>query len=315
MIRKLLLLIFYIFFFGKADAQNSFKVMPLGVLGGSDESNLSSYMVAPIRQSVYVCLDAGTLNAGIQKAIKNKVFKVNTEQILRDSIKGYLISHAHLDHLAGLILNSPDDSSKPIYAMPYVIDVFKKHYFSWDTWSNFANEGEKPTIGKYHYVALKPLEEQKIEETEMYVMAFSLSHAAPYQSTAFLIRSQQNYLLYLGDTGADSIEKSQKLDNLWRTIAPLIRAKTLKGIFIETSFPNSRSEQSLFGHLTPRLLMQEMENLSRYTGKEALKNFNLIVTHIKPGNNHIQEIKNEIAAANILDFKISYPKQGKPLIF
>jgi cAMP phosphodiesterase len=101
---------------------------------------------------------------------------------LKNNIKGYLISHGHLDHLSGLILNSPDDSPKPIYAMPYVIDVFKKHYFSWDTWANFANEGEKPALAKYHYVGLNPKQEIPLENTSMLVTSFELSHAKPYQS-------------------------------------------------------------------------------------------------------------------------------------
>ena len=40
--------------------------------------------------------------------------------VLTTKIKGYLISHAHLDHLAGLIIASPDDSNKTIYALPSV---------------------------------------------------------------------------------------------------------------------------------------------------------------------------------------------------
>lgn len=315
MFKKLLSILFIITNCLAASAQNSFKIVPLGVLGGGDESNLSAYLIAPKNQTTYISLDAGTLKAGINTAIQNKTFKANAEKILQDSIKGYLISHGHLDHLAGLILNSPDDSPKPIYAMPYVIDVLKKHYFSWESWANFANEGEKPALGKYQYVALKSNQEEKLKATEMYVTAFPLSHVSPYESTAFLIRHQQNYLLYMGDTGADGVEKSQKLDSLWKFIAPLIQSKALKGIFIETSFPNAQADKSLFGHLNPRLLMQEMEHLSLYTGKAVLANFNLVITHIKPAGNHTQEIKNEISKANTLKLKLVYPQQGKALFF
>jgi 3',5'-cyclic-nucleotide phosphodiesterase len=315
MFRKLFSIFLILINFDTASAQNSFKIIPLGILGGGDESNLSAYLIAPKSQNAYISLDAGTIKAGINKAIQNKAFKASADKILQDSIKGYLISHGHLDHLAGLILNAPDDSPKPIYAMPYVIEVLKKHYFSWESWANFANEGEKPALGKYQYVALKSYQEEKLKATEMHVTAFPLSHVSPYESTAFLIRHQQDYLLYLGDTGADGIEKSNKLDSLWKFIAPLIQSKALKAIFIETSFPNVQADKSLFGHLNPRLLMQEMDRLSLYTGKEALVNFNLVITHIKPAGNHTQDIKNEILKANILKFKLIYPQQGKVLIF
>ncbi|OAQ37986.1 3',5'-cyclic-nucleotide phosphodiesterase [Pedobacter psychrophilus] len=294
-------------------AQN-FKIIPLGVMGGSHEDNLSAYMVAPDGQNQYVCLDAGTLHFAIQKAIDNHVFKGDAEQILRDSIKGYLISHGHLDHLAGLVLNAPDDSPKPIYAMPYIIDVFKKHYFSWESWANFANQGEKPALSKYHYVTLEKGKEIPLENTQMFMKPFPLSHGKPYESTAFLVRSKESYLLYLGDTGADRIEQSQKLDSLWKTVAPLIKSHQLKAIMIEVSFPNSQSEKQLFGHLTPNLLMEEMQHLSKYTGANALKNLNVVITHIKPFGNHIEEIKKEVKANNLLHLNIVFPEQGKEVI-
>lgn len=306
---------FFALFASLAGFSQSFKVVPLGVLGGSHEDNLSAYMVAPAGQNQYVCLDAGTLYAGIQKAIDHHTFKGDAEEILRDSIKGYLISHGHLDHLSGLILNSPDDNPKPIYAMPYVLDVFKKHYFSWDTWANFANQGEKPALAKYHYVALTAGKEIPLENTKMWVKAFPLSHGKPYQSTAFLLRSNQDYLLYLGDTGADRVEQSQKLDSLWQAVAPLVKNHQLKAMMIEVSFPNAQPEKQLFGHLTPNLLMEEMKNRSKYVGADALKNLNVVITHMKLAGNHIPEIKSELINSNILGLNLVFPKQGEALVF
>ncbi|HEX8357577.1 MAG TPA: hypothetical protein VF610_09205, partial [Segetibacter sp.] len=47
----------------------SFKVVPLGVKGGLDESNLSAYLIAPSGTNNYICVDAGTIRSGIDKAI------------------------------------------------------------------------------------------------------------------------------------------------------------------------------------------------------------------------------------------------------
>src|ERR1700730_10696223 len=93
----------------------SFSVVPLGVKGGIDESNLSAYMLAPAGTHDYVCLDAGTLYYVLHKAVEAHVFGSSESVVLRHYIKGYLISHAHLDHIAGLIINSPDDAPKNIY--------------------------------------------------------------------------------------------------------------------------------------------------------------------------------------------------------
>ncbi|MEO6818646.1 MAG: 3',5'-cyclic-nucleotide phosphodiesterase [Ginsengibacter sp.] len=296
-------------------AQNSFKVIPLGVKGGADESNLSSYMLAPYNSNDYVCLDAGTLYAGIRKARENGLFRKNIDRVLRENIKGYLISHAHLDHIAGMILNSPDDTSKNIYALPSVIDVLKSHYFTWKSWANFTDEGDPPTLKKYHYVNLAPSIEIDVQHTDMKVTAFSLSHGNPYESTAFLIRSNDNYLLYLGDTGPDEIEKSDKLDNLWKAIAPLIQSKKLKALFIEVSFSNKQPDKALFGHLTPKWLMSEMDSLGVLTGINEMKNFPVVITHIKPLPGNEKLIKKELLNLNQLQLKIIYPRQGKMLKF
>lgn len=293
----------------------SFKVVPLGVKGGSEENNLSSYMIAAAGTDNYVCLDAGTLHAGIEKAIANKNFKKSAADVLRQNIKGYLISHGHLDHLAGLVLNSPDDTAKNIYGMNYVINVFKDKYFSWESWANFADEGEKPMLKKYHYVTLDSAKEVPLAQTNMFVTPFPLSHGNPYESTAFLIRSGENYLLYLGDTGPDEIEKSNKLHALWESIAPLIKERKLKAIFIECSFPSPQKDAQLFGHLTPKWLMKEMAALGGLAGTESLKGLKVAVTHIKPVGNNEAVIKKEIKAANTLGLTIIYPQQSVQLIF
>ncbi len=298
------------------NSQPAFKIIPLGVKGGSDESNLSSYMVAPFHSDNYICLDAGTLYFGIRQAINKKIFSGNAASILRNNVKGYLISHPHLDHVAGLIINSPDDSSKKIYGLQFCLDVIKSNYFTWKNWANFSNEGDKPTLNKYQYAVLDTGKETAIENTEMTVQSFLLSHSNPYQSTAFLIRNNENYLLYLGDTGADEIEKSNKLFLLWQAVALLIKAKKLKVIFIETSFPDEQPSKQLFGHLTPTLLMNEMSTLSKLTGVDAMKDFPIVITHIKPLANDAEEkIKTELIKENLLNLRLVFPKQAEKLEF
>lgn len=216
----------------------AFQVVPLGVKGGIDEKNLSAYLLAPANTKDYICLDAGTINSGIEKAIENKVFKVPTSEVLRKYIKGYLISHAHLDHVSGLIINSPADSSKTVYATKKCMEMMENHYFNDQTWANFGDEGPGFHIKKYHFLTLDPREEIAITNTKMTVKTFPLSHVNPYESTAFLIRNNNNYVLYLGDTGPDAVEKSNNLKELWTAVAPLIQNKQLKGICIEVSFPN-----------------------------------------------------------------------------
>jgi 3',5'-cyclic-nucleotide phosphodiesterase len=291
-------------------SSNSFKVIPLGVKGGLDESNLSAYLVAASGSAQFICLDAGTIYKGLELAAAKKLFKPsNPSLIQQNNINSYFISHAHLDHTAGLIMNSPNDNAKNLYGLASVLDVFKKNYFTWSAWANFGTEGEAPILKKYSYQTITPKLEIPIDNTGLFVTPFVLSHVKPYESTAFLVRNQDAYLLYLGDTGSDKIEQSDQLAQLWQTIAPLVIQNQLKAIFIEVSFDNSVSEKALFGHLTPKLLMEEMDKLNLLSNGQ-LKNTPLYVTHIKPCDGCEIKIKAEIQAANQIGLKIFYPTQA-----
>jgi cAMP phosphodiesterase len=295
-------------------SQSSFQVVPLGIRGGTDESNLSAYMLAPVGSNEYICLDAGTVHAGIKKAISLKTFQDPAAVVLRNYIKGFFISHGHLDHLAGMIINSPDDSVKNIYALPFVVDILKEKYFSWKSWANFADAGEAPLLKKYHYEVLDTVAEKSIANTSMRVKTFILSHVNPYQSSAFLVRHNENHVLYLGDTGADTIEHTQRLRQLWQYIAPIVDEEKLKGIFIEVSYPDEQPDKQLFGHLTPRLLMQEMKVLNSFCKKlNALEGLPVIITHIKPNGKNESKIKTQLAGNNPYKLKLIYPQQGKKI--
>ncbi|MBP1221961.1 MBL fold metallo-hydrolase [Flavobacterium sp. 1355] len=297
--------------FSQKEQKSSFQVVPLGIKGGIDEKNLSAYLLAPANTKDFICLDAGTINAGIEKAIENKVFKVSTSEVLRKYIKGYLISHAHLDHVSGLIINSPADSSKTVYATQKCMEMMENHYFNDQTWANFGDKGVGFPLKKYHFQTLNIGEEAPISNTKMTVKAFPLSHVNPFESTAFLIKNDESYALYLGDTGPDSVEKSDKLKTLWTAVAPLVQNKQLKGIFIEVSFPNEQPDQFLFGHLTPNYLMKELHILEDLAGKDSLKNFKIIITHLKSPAKNIVKIKEQLKKQNDLGLKIIYPEQGK----
>ncbi|MBE9584163.1 3',5'-cyclic-nucleotide phosphodiesterase [Mucilaginibacter sp. JRF] len=288
----------------------SFSIIPLGVKGGIDESNLSAYMVSAAGSNNYICMDAGTLHSGIEKAVSKHTFKVPAETILKQYIKGYFISHAHLDHVSGLIINSPEDSTKSIYGLPSCLETIKTHYFTWASWANFADDGEKPALKKYSYKPMEPGKPVTVDGTGLSVQVFPLSHSN-LVGAAYLVKNNDAYVLYLGDTGPDEVEKSTKLRELWQAIVPLISKGELKGIMIEVSYPNEQPDKSLFGHLTPNWLMKEMQVLQSLTGEGKLKGFNLVVTHVKPPQKNIEKLKQQLKQQNTLGLNLIFPQQGK----
>ena len=306
--------LFLLLFICSIGLAQQFEVLPLGVFGGGDESNLSSYLVRDSKSENYLACDAGTLRAGLLKAAEKGSLNKPPMQVLQENVKAYFISHSHLDHLSGLIINSPEDSSKPIYGNPHTIQTFKKHYFVNATWTNFANEGEEPKLKKYRYETLEAEKTYPIAETDLMLTAFPLSHPVP--STAAWLHNNRGYsVLYLGDTGSDSIEGGNHLKNLWKVVGKELKQGKLKAILIEVSFTNAQPSHLLFGHLTPKLLIEELHQLARHSGKKSLKNFPIVITHIKPDANNISQIKKELQEANTLGVQYIFPEQGIPLEF
>jgi 3',5'-cyclic-nucleotide phosphodiesterase len=131
-------------------SEPQFVTIALGTAGGLTEADLSAYLLAPTGSTAFVALDAGTLMTGLQQAhCKGNLAEIvmppesslSVEgQVLTQYIKGYLLSHAHLDHVAGLALNSPDDTNKNILGLASTIDTLRDHLFNGKLWPNFADD-------------------------------------------------------------------------------------------------------------------------------------------------------------------------------
>ncbi len=311
-----------------------FKAIVLGSAGGLSENNLTSFLLSPINENNFIALDAETLNSGIKKAAERGSFstiEVPEDSassiegwILQNHIKAYLITHAHLDHIAGLIINSPTDSKKNILGIPQTIDYLRDHIFNWKVWPNFGSGGQGLNLKKYDYVQLEPLKETQIEKTTMSATPFILSHGNNYYpSTAFLVNSKGYYVLYFGDTGPDIIEKTDNIKSVWTYVAPLVKEKKLRAIFLESSFPSSRPDNMLYGHLTPKWMIHELSSLASLVNKEnsksSLKDLPVVVTHIKPSikkdRNTKEIIRKELEKLNSLGVNFIIPSQGDRLEF
>jgi len=320
---------------GAASAADTpaFTAIVLGASGGVDEGNLSAYLLAPRGSNDFIALDAGTLMAGLRKAnavgslagmgqpadsnVAPEVF------VLQKRIKAYLISHAHLDHLMGLVINSPDDEAKEILGTNATIDTIRDHVFNGRLWPGFGNEGAGFNLKKYRYVRLVFGAAVPIAGTQMTVEALPLSHGAGYASTAFLVGAGAHYAAYFGDTGPDAIEKSNALQVAWRRLAPLVKQKALRGLFIEVSYPDGRPDNQLFGHLTPAWLMHELRAFARTIDPAqpagALSGLTVFVTHVKPslvrGEDPVRRIGGELAGRNDLGVRFVFSRQGERIDF
>jgi len=305
------------------DNTPAFELVILGDSGGSRDGNLSAFLLRSLTDNKYILLDAGTLLNGIEESLQQNAFndiKIDTEQIkspsiniLHNHIAAYLISHGHLDHISGLLIASPDDTAKPIYALPSVNQAISNSYFNWQAWPNFTDRGKPPNLNKYQLINLPIAQTIDIPNTSLSVKAFSLSH--PVESTAFVIENDKNIMVYFGDTGADEIEKDNKLEKIWQYLAKQITHKNLRGIVIEASFPDSHSDKLLYGHLTPKWLTKELTHLSSLLESPLLlKKTKIIISHVKTSIlkdvDASAVIQSQLQQHNKLDLHFIMAKQG-----
>lgn len=313
------------------EIQPAFKVIVTGAGGGVEEDNLNGYLLAGLNSDKFIMLDAGTLVSGIEAAVNSGSFYDifvppqtglhKTGYVFRHLICAYLISHPHLDHISGLVISSPADTTKPIYGSAHTIEALKKHLFNWEVWPNFATEGEGYALGTFTYHTMLPGQPQRIPGTAFEVTPFPLSHQEPYESTAFLISRYGEFVLYIGDTGPDELEGKGHLDAIWKNIADLVAQGRMHAIFIECSYPSARPDAQLYGHLNPNWLNSELLNLAKAVNPEnpdtAISGLNIVVTGIKPSFNEDTKntIHRELLEMNDTGVHYIIPEQGKRMEF
>ena len=299
-----------------------FDVIVLGALGGIQDGNLSSYLIRPHGDRNAIACDAGSLVNGLKVAQDKGVFRdVKAPEnsidsvighVLKNEIKGYLISHAHLDHVQGLVIVSPDDSNKTIYSLPSVSAEIEQNYFNWKAWPNMLDRGQQPQLKKYHVEDLKPGEAKELTGTRMTATPFPLNHGGA-ESTAFLIESGDDAILCFGDTGPDEVQKASNMQSIWKAVADKVRQRKLKAIILEVSYTSDRPDHLLFGHLTPKWVHKTLHVLDQEAGGNALKGLPVVVSHIKYSltDEQPQEaIRKELEAGNDLGVQFVIPEQG-----
>jgi len=294
--------------------EGKFQIIVLGCSGGPRENDVSAYLVSTLKGDQWITLDAGTLLSGLEIAARKNEIPLTSLEMFK-KIQAYLISHAHLDHIAALIINSPIDRPKPILGSDRTIDNIRDHLFNDKIWANYGDEGVNP-LSLYHYMRLPLHKEVAIPNTSFTIEAFDLNHGRSV-SSAFLIGYEGHYLLYLGDTASDETENVKRLTLLWKRTAEILKKGRLHALFLECSFPYEDKRPNLFGHLDTKLMMIELHRLAELS-KSSLEGLKVIVTHRKENLSPVlddrERIAEELTSFNDLSLQFIFPSQGEKLI-
>ena len=182
-----------------------------------------------------VAIDAGSL-----------AFSCSSEQ--RQQIRDVIISHTHLDHIAGLPIFIDDlfaGLTEPlrVHATRKMADSLEKYVFNWDIYPRFSElKNDHGTVMEYKF--FEPCE--KFTAGGLEISAVLVNHNNP--SAGFIISDGISSIGITGDTA--------ETDEIWRAFA---QCGDLKAIFVECAFPNEMESLALASHhLTPKRLASEL---------------------------------------------------------
>ncbi|KAH6998878.1 cAMP phosphodiesterases class-II-domain-containing protein [Ilyonectria sp. MPI-CAGE-AT-0026] len=148
------------------------QVIVLGSGGGPQESNTTAFLVRSVeqdwRRGSVIAVDAGVHLSSITRLIEAAMpsetpeppftlatgpfaglplpfttASANAAHITRSLVDTYLITHPHLDHISGFVVNTaglPGTRPKKVAALPSTIQALKTHIFNNIIWPNLSDE-------------------------------------------------------------------------------------------------------------------------------------------------------------------------------
>ncbi|CAN5672077.1 3',5'-cyclic-nucleotide phosphodiesterase [soil metagenome] len=167
----------------------------------------------------------------------------------RQRVRDVVLTHAHLDHIAGLPLFIDDlfatlKTPVRIHASQHVIDILERDIFNWSVYPRFS-ELKNDHGAVMEYRPFKPGNDISI--CHLTVTPVEVNHLVP--SAGFIFSDGITKIALSGDTA--------EMDIVWESVNEL---KDLSALFVECAFPESmQGLAEVSHHLTPSRLAAELE--------------------------------------------------------
>lgn len=183
-----------------------------------------------------VAVDAGSL-----------AFAVSDAQRL--SIRDVVLTHAHLDHIAGLPLFIDDlfsELEEPIriHASEHVIEVLERDVFNWSVYPRFSELSNAfgPVL---EYRRLRP--GRVAQAAHLQITPLEVNHRVP--SLGFVISDNKSSVVLTGDTA--------EMTEFWDIVNAI---DGLSALFVECALPDDLENLAATSfHMTPRRLACELK--------------------------------------------------------
>lgn len=211
------------------------RLRVLGCSGGIGAGSRTSAMLVDDD----VLLDAGT---GIGDLALEDLY----------SIRHVFLTHAHLDHIAGLPMlvdsNFEEDFETPVtvYARQETLQAIRQHMFNDVIWPDFTKLPSEENA-MLQFVTCNPGAKINIGRREFH--AVDVQHSVP--SLGFTVQNSSGAFAISGDTRTN------------KTLWPVLNeCDDLKVLVIEVSFPNEQEAlATTAGHYCPSTMSKDLELL------------------------------------------------------
>ncbi|MGA2367261.1 MAG: MBL fold metallo-hydrolase [Dehalococcoidia bacterium] len=213
--------------------------MKIEILGAhnseTDKARLPSLLVDDV-----IALDAGGLTSSLSLQRQHQITSV-------------LLTHHHFDHTRDLVTLGSNDTHPPstvdVYGLPATLEVVYKYLLDGKMYKDYTQwpKVEAPRL------LLKALEAyRQLVIAGCVIIPVPVNHSVP--SVGFLVTSRSGRsFFYTGDTGPG-------LSGCWEHISPEV-------LFIEITGLNSMGDAMRgLGHLTPDLLVEELQQFQKLKG-------------------------------------------------
>jgi len=201
-----------------------------------------------------------------------------------DPIRHVFLTHAHLDHIAGLpmlvdrVFDENFTEPLTVYAREETLRAIQEHLFNGVIWPDFAKlpTGARPML---RYRVCSPGDTVTIQHRDFY--AIDVMHSVP--SLGYTVQNSGGAFAVSGDTKSN--------ETLW----PVLNAcDDLKILVIEVSFPDEMERLATeSGHYCPRTLTRDLEKLRHSP--------DIWLTGMKPGEENaiLEQVTKAIPDRNI----------------
>jgi len=183
----------------------------------------------------------------------------------RAQIRDIVLTHTHLDHIAGLPLFIDDlfatlTGPVRIHATSEMIEILERDIFNWSIYPRFSElSNDHGPVVEYREFA----RDSRFQVEHLSIQSVAVNHKV--SASGYIVSDGEATVAITGDTA--------ETDEIWQACNAV---SNLSAVFVECAFPDELgSLASVSNHLTPGRLKSEL-------GKLKHKNIPVFVINMKP---------------------------------